>query len=588
MPRDITVTFGDGSSHVYKGAPDDVTPDAVQARAEKEFGKSVSALDGGRPAAAAPISQPRGTIPAEEPRSVGGFLSNIGPSAGKFFGGLAEAVTSPVKTAGALLDIAAGGVQKALPKGVVDFVNSLDTPEGQAAAKRAADTASAVGGFYGQRYGSLEGIKKAAYEDPVGVAGDLSALLSMGAGAVRAVPAAAETGFKVARAVPAFQGQAALTTVPQQIAAVATPAATALETAARYTNPLQPVSSGLSAIGKAMGGTPQTPQMQEAITAAREAGYVIPPTQARDSVINKLIEGTAGKVSTGQAASVKNQAVTNRLANETLGLASDVQLTPAVLDSVRAEAGKAYQAVSKLGDFNVTGGAKLPAEVNVRSVLDPYVMTYGNKVDAGELVRAWKQANADATAYYRAYGRDANPETLAKAKQAADSAKQIDSFLNDQLKSSGMTDLLDDLKAARVQIAKTYSVEDALNPVTGNVDAKKLASRLEKGKPLSGGLETAGRFASQFKQSVRTPEAIGSAPGISPFDVFAASGLSAATGSPAGMIAAYGRPFARGAALSNFIQNRLIQTPSGPSRITPEQINYLNSLLQAQQAQGTQ
>lgn len=587
MPRDITVTFGDGSSHVYKGAPDDVTPDAVQARAEKEFGKSVSALDGGRPAAAAPMAQPRGTVPSEEPRSVGGFLSNIGPSAGKFFGGLAEAVTSPVKTAGTLLDIPIGAAAKAFPK-AFEFINSLDTPEGQAAAKRAADTASAVGGFYGQRYGSLEGIKKAAYEDPVGVAGDLSALLSMGAGAVRAVPAAAATGFKVAKAVPAFQGQAALTTMPQQIAAIAQPTANALEAAARYTNPLQPVSSGLSAIGKAMGGTPQTPQMQEAIKAAREVGYVVPPTQARDSVINKLIEGTAGKASTGQAASVKNQTVTNRLANETIGLAPDVQLTPAVLDSVRAEAGKAYQAVAKLGDFDVTGGVKLPAEVNVRSVLDPYIMTYGKKVDAGELVRAWKQSNADATAYYRAYGRDANPETLAKAKQAADSAKQIDSFLNDQLKSAGMTDLLDDLKAARVQIAKTYSIEDALNPVTGNVDAKKLASRFEKGKSLSGGLETAGRFASQFKQAVRTPEAIGSAPGISPLDVFAASGLSAATGSPAGMIAAYGRPLARSAALSNLVQNRLIQTPSGPSRITPEQINYLNSLLQAQQAQGTQ
>lgn len=587
MPRDITVTFGDGSTHVYKGAPDDVTPDAVQARAEKEFGKAVSALDGGRPAAAvAPTAQPRGTVPAEEPRSVSGFLSNLPSNLGNYFGGLVEAVTSPVQTAKTLIDIPVGAAAKAFPK-TFEFINSLDTPEGQAAAKRAIDTASAVGGHYA-RYGSIEGIKKAAYEDPVGVASDLSALLSFGAGAVAKVPALTQAGFKVARAVPAFQGQTALTTVPQQIAAVAQPTANALEAAARYTNPLQPVSAGLSAIGKAMGGTPQTPQMQEAIKAAREVGYVVPPTQARDSVINKLIEGTAGKVSTGQAASVKNQAVTNRLANETIGLAPDVPLTPAVLDSVRAEAGKAYQAVSKLGDFDVTGGVKLPAEVNVRSVLDPYVMTSSNKVDAGELVRAWKQANADATAYYRAYGRDANPETLAKAKQAADSAKQIDSFLNDQLKSAGMIDLLDDLKAARVQIAKAHTVEQALNPVTGNVDAKKLAARLEKGKPLSGGLETAGRFASQFKQAVRTPEAIGSAPGISPFDVFAASGLSAATGSPAGMVAAYGRPLARSAALSNLVQNRLIQTSSGPSKITPEQINYLNSLLQAQQAQGTQ
>ena len=56
MPRDITVTFDDGTSHIYRGAPDDVTPDAVQARAAKEFGKTVKSLDGGRQAApAAPV-----------------------------------------------------------------------------------------------------------------------------------------------------------------------------------------------------------------------------------------------------------------------------------------------------------------------------------------------------------------------------------------------------------------------------------------------------------------------------------------------------------------------------------------------------
>ena len=54
MPRNITVTFADGSTHVYQNAPDNVSPDQVSARAAKEFGKSVKALDGGRGAAPAP------------------------------------------------------------------------------------------------------------------------------------------------------------------------------------------------------------------------------------------------------------------------------------------------------------------------------------------------------------------------------------------------------------------------------------------------------------------------------------------------------------------------------------------------------
>lgn len=48
MPRDITVTFADGTTHVYKNAPDEVTPEQVTARASQEFGKGVKSLDGGR------------------------------------------------------------------------------------------------------------------------------------------------------------------------------------------------------------------------------------------------------------------------------------------------------------------------------------------------------------------------------------------------------------------------------------------------------------------------------------------------------------------------------------------------------------
>ena len=48
MPRDITVTFDDGSTHVYQNAPDNLTPDVVSARAQQDFGKAVKALDGGR------------------------------------------------------------------------------------------------------------------------------------------------------------------------------------------------------------------------------------------------------------------------------------------------------------------------------------------------------------------------------------------------------------------------------------------------------------------------------------------------------------------------------------------------------------
>ena len=48
MPRNITVTFADGTNHVYKNAPDNITPGQVSARAIKEFGRPIKSLDGGR------------------------------------------------------------------------------------------------------------------------------------------------------------------------------------------------------------------------------------------------------------------------------------------------------------------------------------------------------------------------------------------------------------------------------------------------------------------------------------------------------------------------------------------------------------
>ena len=47
MPRNVTVTLDDGTQHSYQNIPDDVTPDQVTQRAQKDFGKNVTAIDGG-------------------------------------------------------------------------------------------------------------------------------------------------------------------------------------------------------------------------------------------------------------------------------------------------------------------------------------------------------------------------------------------------------------------------------------------------------------------------------------------------------------------------------------------------------------
>ena len=123
---------------------------------------------------------------------LGQAVVNTPASAGRMVSGLYEAVTNPVQTVSGLMDVAAGGLQNVLPKPVTDFINQFESnPE---AAKRAVNTANAMGGMYKERYGTLEGIKNTIATDPVGVAGDLSTLLAGGAGLARGASAIAGPG----------------------------------------------------------------------------------------------------------------------------------------------------------------------------------------------------------------------------------------------------------------------------------------------------------------------------------------------------------------------------------------------------------
>jgi hypothetical protein len=123
-------------------------------------------------------------------------VKNLPESAGKFVGGVVQAVTSPIQTLTGILDAGAGALRNSLPQGVVNFVDRFDAnPQ---ATQRAVETANAIGGLYKDRYGSYEGIKRTFAEDPVGAAADLSTLLT-GGGAAATKLGATQTGAALSR-----------------------------------------------------------------------------------------------------------------------------------------------------------------------------------------------------------------------------------------------------------------------------------------------------------------------------------------------------------------------------------------------------
>lgn len=340
---------------------------------------------------------------------------------------------------------------------------------------------------------------------------------------------------------------------------------------------------------KAFRGAKINPQMQTAINEAIQTGYTLPPTQAGGGIVTRALEGLAGKASTLQEASARNQEVTNKLAKKSLGLADDVNLTPEVLSGIRDDAGMAYEALKAL--------PKKPA-VLADSTMNRTAIA---EINPAKMVEDLKIARKDAEGYYNAYARSAHPEDLAKAKAFKSKATQLEDTLENYAKDIGQADLVPALRNARQLIAKTYTVENAMNKATGSVNAKELAKRLQKGKPMSDELKQAAEFAQAFPKAAQMPENIGGSIGISPLD-YTVAGLTGGASMLGGedksssainaALALALRPAARKAVLSSPMQSRLVQktATAGPIRQalpTSDEARQLAKMLLMQQTGGT-
>jgi len=346
---------------------------------------------------------------------------------------------------------------------------------------------------------------------------------------------------------------------------------------------LQLAGKAGSAVGRTIRGPEQSAGIADAVKAAQAAGYVIPPTQANPTLMNRLLEGAAGKLTTAQNASARNQGVTNKLAAEALGLAPDVKLSPEVLQGIRKQAGQAYDAIGQTGVVTPGAGyaqslddiaapflktAKAFPNAKPSPVLDLVESLKTTSFDAGSAVEKIKQLRTAADDAFRTGNTD-----IGRASKAA--AGTLEDALEQHLQQIGQPDALQAFRDARKLIAKTYTVEKALNPTSGSVDARKLAGQVNKGKPLSDELRQAANFANSFPKASQVPEVMGSLPQLSPLDWAAGGAMTAGMGSPLGMLGLVARPAARAATLSPMVQRRLLQSqkPSllgllGDERIT--------------------
>lgn len=298
------------------------------------------------------------------------------------------------------------------------------------------------------------------------------------------------------------------------------------------------------------------------LNAGRQAGYVVTPSQAgAGGIINKVAEGLGGKIKTQQLASVKNQAVTDRLVRQSLGLADDAPLTPETLAAVRQQAGQAYEALRGLGtiaadaDFKLalqqaskqTQGASrsFPGLVKANPVDDIVKALDQPGFDAGDAIDAVRVLRDQADGFYTNGDK-------ASGKAIKGIANALEDSLERAAQKAGNPELVNGFREARKTIAKTYTVQSALG--AGTVNAQKLAAQLTKGKPLSGELKQVAQFSQAFQKATQSGVDV---PAFSPLDMFS-GGLGAGMGSTPLVVATASRPAARSLVLNPAYQRAMV------------------------------
>lgn len=283
-------------------------------------------------------------------------------------------------------------------------------------------------------------------------------------------------------------------------------------------------------------GSQITPEIAETARKSMDAGYLIPPSQVSPTFRNRAVESLSGKFETAQLASTQNQATTNKLVRDALGMAPDAPLSK--------EAMAAYRGIQHQAGYEpVRSFGMIPAGQKFNDSLDDIVKNFTGKgtipalgkekAQITELVNAHKSAgfdSGDAVDAIRVL-RESADEAFGKGDKALGKtykslANAYEGAIDDALGAAGQKDLLTAYRNARQNIAKSFTVEKGLREGAGTVDARALGRELQKGKPLSGGLKTIAQFGNTFDKAAQPPHLIGS-PGVNNLKPMGAAAMSA-------------------------------------------------------------
>lgn len=300
----------------------------------------------------------------------------------------------------------------------------------------------------------------------------------------------------------------------------------------------------------------------------RKWGVVVPPSELGKG--SDMLASAAGKAATQQQAAKMNQFAWQKAAREDIGLSPQgVPIRPSELKDLRTELGAPYREIQ-----TIQREAKQHLDERLRALAkesDPHaamiameqpamkeslsILNTLASADVDALKSARNAAQRSRRAFFAGDPNAYEPWQTAKAQ-----AEQLEDAIERAAASLKDETLLSRLKESRQAIAKTYSVEDALNVGNGFVDPLSFGRQLANGEPLTGNLEKIGKFQLAFRREAveagRVP-----APGVGNLGSQLSVGM-ASQGDAPGMIGAVAnatigraaRPFL----LSDMVQDAML------------------------------
>jgi hypothetical protein len=291
-------------------------------------------------------------------------------------------------------------------------------------------------------------------------------------------------------------------------------------------------------VPKAVPGTPAAPVAeatpeQVAVKGATDIGIKLPPSAVGNKVGN-VVEGLSGRAPLARSLSMSNAKAVDAAAGKAVGIAGK-PVNRATIGLERAKANKAYDALAKTGlrkvsdDFrrevagidDRSGGGSFAddAPPQVQVLKDAY--SKQQKFDAGDAVARIRKLRKDASANYKT--RDPDKAAIAHVQQKI--ADALDAELGRHADEIGKPDLAAAYKAARVQLAKLRTVEEAL---AGNsVSARKIWQQWKRGAPLSGELLSIAKAYDSFPNVLQDANKIAGTHPFSVVDGFVAAASTA-------------------------------------------------------------